>query len=53
MEGGLKSGNFIFRGILITAVSQFPMYLEWAKASLKTILLQNTREQLLLEVTTT
>ena len=32
MEGGLKSGNFIFRGILITAISQFPTYLEWAKA---------------------
>ena len=29
-----------------------PIYLEWAKASLRTDLPQNTREQLLLEVAT-
>ena len=34
------------------AIFPRPIYLEWAKASLRTDLPQNTREQLLLEVAT-
>ena len=35
------------------AIFPCPVYLEWIKASLRTALPQNTREQLLLEVATT
>ena len=35
------------------AIFPCPIYLEWTKASLRTDLPQNTREQLLLEVATT
>ena len=35
------------------AIFPCPIYLEWIKASLRTALPQNTREQLLLEVVTT
>ena len=35
------------------AIFRCPIYLEWTKASLRTDLPQNTREQLLLEVATT
>ena len=35
------------------AIFPCPIYLEWTKASLRTALPQNTREQLLLEVATT
>ena len=41
----LKSGDFIHRRIF----SAFPLYLEWAKSSIRTTL-RNTKEHLLLEV---
>ena len=51
--GKLKSRDFIYCPMLITVISLFPLYLEWTKASLRTILLQNTGEQLLQEVAAT
>ena len=46
--GKVKIGNIIHRRILITTIALFPVYLEWAKASLRTTLLQNNKEELLL-----
>ena len=48
--GKLKSRDFIYHRILITVISLFPVYLEWTTASLRTNLLQITREQLFHEV---
>ena len=45
--GKVKSGNIIHRRILITTISLFPVYLEWANSSLGTTLPQNTKEELL------
>ena len=44
----MKSENFIHRRVLIRTISMFPVYVEWTKASLRTTLLQNTKDELLL-----
>ena len=47
--GKLKSENFIHRRVLITAISMFPAYVEWPKASVRATLLWKTKEELRLE----